>query len=312
MATTVTRSYAELATRPAPRLRGSGCPTRARCAGTQPGRRLLDGPALVGGTAGGRMAAPAGALLEPRARGGARRGRRPGPGRALRGAGLRRHRDPLGARPARRSTTSSTPAVRSPAPVGRLMVIGTPPEDAGSPGEADRPARAGGLHPLGGQGGRPRAPPRSSLRRPRRRGRRPSRRCASCSARAPPSCPARSSGSARARARPRPTGTGRSTGGSPWSPAPRAASARRSPRSSPATARTSSAWTSRPRATGSRRSPTTSAARRCSWTSPRRTRRSGSPGTCSSATAAVDVVVHNAGITRDKTLARMSETEWDR
>ena len=45
-------------------------------------------------------------------------------------------------------------------------------------------------------------------------------------------------------------------------------------------------------------------------TSPPRTRRSASPTTSRSKHGGVDVVVHNAGITRDKKLANMAEDRW--
>ena len=67
--------------------------------------------------------------------------------------------------------------------------------------------------------------------------------------------------------------------GRAWSPAPRAASAPRSPRRSRATARTSSASTCPRWRTTSRRSPPASAAPRSRSTSPTRTRRERSPRT---------------------------------
>ena len=45
-----------------------------------------------------------------------------------------------------------TPLLRNIGPSGRVVVIGTTPEDAGSSARADRAAGAGGIHPLTGQG----------------------------------------------------------------------------------------------------------------------------------------------------------------
>ena len=84
----------------------------------------------------------------------------------------------------------------------------------------------------------------------------------------------------RRRRRPtRRTGSGRWPAAWRSSPAPRAASAPRSPARWRATARPSSASTSPPRATTSPRSSTSSAAPRCCSTSPTRTRPRGSPST---------------------------------
>ena len=60
-----------------------------------------------------------------------------------------------------------------------------------------------------------------------------------------------------------------------------------------------------------RRSPTRSAARRWRSTSPRPTRPRRSPTYLQERHGGVDVVVHNAGITRDRTLARMKPERWD-
>src|ERR1700761_7202315 len=89
------------------------------------------------------------------------------------------------------------------------------------------------------------------------------------------------------------TGTCLSPARRRWSPAPRAGSARRSPPRSAATAPRSSASTChRPRATSapwSRRSAAKIAAH---------------------FKGGVDVVVHNAGVTRDRTIAKMPEDRW--
>ena len=50
--------------------------------------------------------------------------------------------------------------------------------------------------------------------------------------------------------------------------------------------------------------------RRSSWTSPPRTRPRRSPAHLRAEHGGVDVVVHNAGVTRDKTLGRMTEEQW--
>ena len=153
------------------------------------------------------------------------------------------------------------------------------------------------------------ARPRSSSTSRRAPRTRSSRRCASCSRRARPTSPARWCGSARAsrRARARLGAAARR---------PRRAGHRRLARDrrgdrrrrSPATAPRSSASTSRRPATTERGRGARSAARRCSSTSPPTTRPSRSP--TRSPSDGVDILVHNAGITSDKTLGRMTEERW--
>ena len=171
-----------------------------------------------------------------------RRRRRP----AVQGARLRRHRDRRLDRAASSCSASSIPTVRRVERSGRVVVLGTPPE-AARPGRGDRAARARGLHALARQGDRARgATVQLVYVAPGRRGPARARRCASCSRRARPTCPARWCGSATAApTRRRSTGERRWPARSRWSPAPRAASARRSPRRSRATARTSSGSTCR-------------------------------------------------------------------
>ena len=91
-----------------------------------------------------------------------------------------------------------------------------------------------------------------------------------------------------------------------------AGSARRSPRCSPATApRWWRSTSSRPMTHSVRPRPG-SAAPRCHWTSPPRTRWTRSPNTCASSwDGRADVLVNNAGITRDKLLANMDDARWD-
>ena len=67
-------------------------------------------------------------------------------------------------------SASSTPASAGSQRNGRVVVLGTPPAEAGSTRGRDRAARAGGLHPLARQGDR--RPRRDRPARARRRGRR--------------------------------------------------------------------------------------------------------------------------------------------
>ena len=62
------------------------------------------------------------------------------------------------------------PTMRQVARCGRVVILGTSPELAGSPAEADRPARAGGLHARAREGDPPRRDRPARLRRARRRG----------------------------------------------------------------------------------------------------------------------------------------------
>ena len=104
------------------------------------------------------------------------------------------------------------------------------------------------------------------------------------------------------------------TAGSRSSPAPGAVSAavRRSswPAKAPASSSTSSTPTSASRS--SRRS-SRPGARRCSTpaTAPRRTPPAGLIGTALDTWGRLDALVNNAGILRDKTVAKMSADEWD-
>ena len=130
-----------------------------------------------------------------------------------------------------------------------------------------------------------------------------SRRCGSCSRRARRTSPARSSGSAGARARRRSLGAA-ARRPSRSSPAPRAGSARRSPTCSSARAR-SSASTSR--LARPRRRDRADRRLGSSSTSPPTTRPRGSP---SASPDGLDILVHNAGVTKDRTLAKMPEDRW--
>ena len=168
-----------------------------------------------------------------------------GPGQ---GAPLRRHRDRRLDRagraaalllPRRRPPAAQRPGDRARHAAGRGR-LGPRPH---------RPASAGGLHPLARQGGR--RPGRDSAAGPRRTGRRGS-------ARLDPALPAlaalglrlRPGGADRAGVAPTPKLDWERPlewQGRRWSPAPRAGSAPRSPRPSPATAPTSSGSTCRRR-----------------------------------------------------------------
>ena len=104
---------------------------------------------------------------------------------------------------------------------------------------------------------------------------------------------------------------GRSRRRSRSSPAPPAASARRRRAPSPTRARTSSASIAPPTT-----APTSQLARAIGGTALARRhgrrRRAGQDRRAAlRALGGVDVVVHNAGITRDKTLARMKPEQWD-
>ena len=147
----------------------------------------------------------------------------------------------------------------------------------GRPARGDRAARAGGLHALARQGGRPRRDGAARLRRAGRRG--PDRRDAAL---LPLAALGVRVGPGRARSRRaggtrRSTGSARSPAGSRSSPAPRAGSAPRSPGRSRATARTSSGSTCPRSPTTSTAAWSASAARRSSSTSPPTTRPRRSP-----------------------------------
>ena len=204
--------------------------------------------------------------------------------------------------------------IRRLAPSGRVIVLGTPPEDAATPREATaQRALEGFVRSLGKEVGRG-ATAQLRLRRARRRGR--ARVDAALPALRPLGLrrPARSSASAPAAADV-PDDWERPLAGqvARRHRRRRAASARRSPRCWPATARTSSASTSRPRArtlaaiaNAHRRRP------RCSSTSPPTDAPAALAEHLRERHGGVDIVVHNAGITRDKTLgAHEPRTQWD-
>ncbi len=201
------------------------------------------------------------------------------------------------------------PAVGRLEPNGRVVVLGTPPSVAGSTRAATAQRALGGLHPLARQGGG-RARRDGAARARLRRGRGPARPrpCASCSRPARPTSPARWCGSARASPPfQRSTGSARSMARSRWSPAPRGGSAPRSQRRWGATAPRWSASTSRRPPRSCARSRPRSAARRSVSTSPP----TDAPERIAEHFAdGVDVVVHNAGVTRDRTIAKMPEERW--
>ncbi len=179
------------------------------------------------------------------------------------------------------------PTIRRVEPSGRVIVLGTPPEACGNPRGGDRPARAGGLQRA-----------------------RSARRCAAAPSAQLVYVAPGAEGSVESTLRfllsPRSAYVSgqvvrigdavadaagvdwerRSTAGSRWSPEPPAGSARRSPGSSRATARTWWASTCRRRPTDSQPSPARSAALRWRSTSRRVTRLRGSPTTCSPSTRA--------------------------
>ena len=183
------------------------------------------------------------------------------------------------------------------------IVLGTAARGLRPIRRRDRAARARGLRPLGRQGGRAAAPPRSSSTS------RPAPRDGIGST---PPLPALATLGLRLRPgrpdRPRRTTMPELDWERPLparsrsSPAPRAGSAQRSPRRSPATAPTSSASTSRRWPTISSRSiePIGGSALAADITA------DDAPAAIADHLAAehggVDVVVHNAGVTRDKTL----------
>jgi 3-oxoacyl-[acyl-carrier protein] reductase len=122
-------------------------------------------------------------------------------------------------------------------PSGRVIVLGTPPADAADVAEATaQRALEGFTRSLGKEVGRG-ATVQLVYVEPATRTRSP-RRCASCSPRARPTCPARWSTSRAPTAIPRSTGRARWAAARRWSPARRGASAPRSPRRWSATART--------------------------------------------------------------------------
>ena len=124
-------------------------------------------------------------------------------GDQLQGAGLRRERDRAAAtQPRRAARASSTRRSARSRPNGRLLVLGTPPEDCAGPARAHRPARAGGLHPLARQGGSRRRHGAARVRRARAPRASWTRRCGSCCRRGRPTSRARWSASAGRQAPP--------------------------------------------------------------------------------------------------------------
>ena len=228
----------------------SGCPNPRRCAATRPGEPLVDRPGAARRGAAAGSPTPVGQRRSSARRASSSATRSTPPTatttrvrRALVFDATGHHR-PTGCA---RSTSSSTPCARSRCPSGRVVVLGTPPEQCRGAARGDRPARARGLRPLGRQGVRPRRHRAAGLRRARAP--RPTLEStlrfllSGRSAYVSGQVIRIGAGTADRR---RPTGSGRWPARSRWSPAPRGASARRSPGCSPATARTSSASTSRP------------------------------------------------------------------
>ena len=186
-----------------------------------------------------------------------------------------------------------------------------PRHPAGRGGLAPRPHRAAGargLHPLARQGDRrPRRTAQlvSSPPAPRTSSTRP---CASCSRRDPPTSPARWSGSARASRRfPRSTGSARWTARPRSSPAPRAGSAPRSPTTLARDGATV-VGLDVPQAAADLAAVTAAIGGDAielditAADAPERIAERFADG--------VDVVVHNAGVTKDRTIAKMPEERW--
>ena len=139
-----------------------GLPEPAPLRRYEPGQPLLDGPALIGGAPGSRLLPDGRATCRGAGAETLDRGR---PRRATQRRSPRSSSTPPGIAasdgPARAATTSSTrhpPAARQ---RPRASSSARRPS-VGDRAPADRPARARGLRPLGRQGDRPRARPRSS------------------------------------------------------------------------------------------------------------------------------------------------------
>ena len=209
-----------------------------------------------------------------------------------------------------------TPLLRNLGPSARVVVLGTTPDESGRRRRAHRPARAGGLHPLAGQGAAPRRHRGPGLRLPRRQAgchRAASRRCGS-------SC------------RPsRPTSTARCSTSAPPTPTPPADwdkplagkvahRHRRRPRhrrDDRRGVRPRRRHGGRDRRRGGRARPSAETAAKV-----------GGTALALDVTAAdavdritehlrehhggrADILVNNAGITRDKLLANMDDARWD-
>ena len=194
----------------------SGCPSRPSSSATSAGQPVIDGPVLLGGAPGGRLAGAgrprAGRPSAPRSTPRCRTSfapRRPPPAStpscsrqrrrrpsSVQGAGVRRHRDRLERRAARGV------GVLSPddPPRARLRARDRarhPARGGGRRAGGHRPAGARGAQPLDRQGGPARGHRAARVRRRRAPRTRSSRRCASCSRRSRRTCPGRWSGSAR-------------------------------------------------------------------------------------------------------------------
>ncbi len=205
---------------------------------------------------------------------------------------------------------SSIPSIRSLGDCGRVLVLGTPPEAGHDPRGGDRPARAGGLHALARQGAAPRRHRAARLCGARRRG----------SARRDRALPALAALCLR-------LGTGRAhragraaAGARLGTAAERQGGARhrrlaRHRRGDRRHARPRRRACGRPRRAGAARRPRSCdvRARRLSITLD--ITAEAAPAEIAAqlraAHGGVDVVVHNAGITRDKTLGRMDAERWD-
>ena len=185
----------------------------------------------------------------------ARRGRRrstpawtPSRASSAQGAGLRRHRDRRLDRAGRAAALLLPGDPAASQRSGRVVVLGTPPARPARPARRPRSGRSRASPARSARRSAARRDRAARLRRAGRRGPARARPCASCSRRARPTSPARSSriGTGVAPSAGDRLGAAAAPARSRWSPAPRAGSAPRSPRPSPATARTSSASTCPP------------------------------------------------------------------
>ena len=115
----------------------------------RPGDPPLAGSLLIGGE--GRVVEPLRTALAEDYDVVVEQPRRP-VGRLVRRAGVRRHRHHRTGGTEGAATSSSRRCCATSARRARIVVIGTTPEETGSVARTHRAARAGGLHPLAGQG----------------------------------------------------------------------------------------------------------------------------------------------------------------
>ena len=296
----------QLPARPLRRRAARPARSRRRCAATSPDSRCSTGPALLGAAPGGRLrdagppaaarrAAPSVATAPTRTPATARWCSTP--------PGIEDSADLRAA--LRRSSTRSIRSLRAERPACSCSARRR--RRAATPREATAQRALEGFVALGRQGVRPGRHRPAGLRRARRRGQRRVHAALPALGRARPTSPARSS-AIGAGAPSRPGRLGAPAGRPGRAGHRRRARHRRGDRRrcSPATARRWSASTCPPPGEALAAIANGSAAPRCSSTSPPRTRRRRSPTHLRERHGGVDIVVHNAGITRDKTLGRMT------